>query len=114
MAQREATILRRELGKVTSRRGPCFPAELKQRVSRWLISQRAAGMMVADLALELGLSTGTVLKWSTGAKRSRALVPVEIVPSVRTERSVSILSPSGFRLEGLQVAEAAELLRALG
>jgi hypothetical protein len=114
MAQREATILRRELGKVTSRRGPCFPTELKQRVSRWLVTQRASGAMIADLALELGLSAGTVLKWSAGAKRSRALVPVEIVPSVRAERSVSIVSPSGFRLEGLLVAEAAELLRALG
>jgi transposase len=114
MAQREATILRRELGKVTGRRGPCFPAELKQRVSRWLESQRAAGAMVADLALELGLSTGTVLKWSAGAKRSRALVPVEIVPSVRAECSVSIVSPSGFRVEGLLLVETAELLRALG
>jgi hypothetical protein len=114
MAQREATILRRELGKVTSRRGRCFPAELKERVSRWLVSQRVSGAMIADLALELGLSTGTVLKWSAGAKRSRALLPVEIVPSVRAERSVSLVSPSGFRLEGLLLAEAAELLRALG
>lgn len=108
----EAEKLRRELSKVARRRGPCFPRELKARVSVWLAEQRASGTTVAELARELGLASGTVLRWSAGAptKRARALVPVEIV----TERTLSVCSPAGFRIDGLSFSEAVALLRALG
>jgi hypothetical protein len=111
MAQCEAVILRRQLDRVVGRRGPCFPADLRARAGRWLAKRRAEGATVAELAEELRLAAGTVLRWSSDAKRSRALVPVEVVS---TERTVSVVSPSGFRLEGLSVSEAAALLQALG
>lgn len=112
MAQREAESLRRELDRVEGRRGPCFPEDLKQRARAWILRRRSEGVTVAVLAAELGLSSGTVLKWSAGAT-TRALVPVEVVPEPH-ERTVSVVSPSGFRVEGMSLVEAAALLRALG
>jgi hypothetical protein len=64
MQQREAEKLRRELDGVAGRRGPCFPADLKQRTAKWLAEQRASGATVAELAEALGLARGTALRWS--------------------------------------------------
>jgi transposase-like protein len=119
MAQREAEKLRREFESVASRQGPCFPADLKERATRWIVEQRASGVTAAELATELGLAAGTVLRWSRGVsaratRSSRALVPVVVVPDSDATRTVNVVSPSGFRAEGLSIAEAAALLKALG
>jgi hypothetical protein len=97
MYQRAAEKLRRELDGVKGRRGPCFPLDLKERTGVWLAERRASGATVAELAAELGLASGTVLRWSTrSARPSRALVPVEIVAEPVAARSMCIVSPSGF------------------
>lgn len=115
MSQRAAEKLRRELDGVKGRRGPCFPRDLKERTAAWLVQQRAAGVTVEELAAQLGLARGTVLRWSGSKGRaSRALVPVEIVAEPTAASSMSVVSPSGFRVEGLSFADAVALLRALG
>lgn len=116
MAQREAAKLRRELDRVEGRQGRCFPPELKVRAARWIAERRAGGAPVAEIAAELGLAEATVLRWSSATKptRTRALVPVEVVPDPVAAHTVSIVSPSGFRVDGLSLLEAAALLRALG
>lgn len=115
MSQRAAEKLRRELDGVKGRSGPCFPGDLKARTAAWIAERRAAGAAVAELAAALGLSSGTVLRWSTPTtQRSRALVPVEIVAEPIATSSMSIVSPSGFRIEGLSFADAVAFLKALG
>jgi transposase-like protein len=114
MAQREVENLRRELGRVGIRRGRCFSEELKGRATAWIVRRRAAGVRVAEVASELGLSAGTVLKWSARGKSARALVPVEVIAEPSTGKSVSVISPAGFRIEGLSLLEAAALLKAVG
>jgi len=115
MYQRAAEKLRRELDGVKGRRGPCFSRDLKKRTGAWLAERRAAGATVAELAADLGLASGTVLRWSAAeVQRSRALVPVEIVAEPIAASSMSIVSPSGFRVDGLSFADAVALLKALG
>jgi hypothetical protein len=41
-------------------------------------------------------------------------VPVELVTEPHAASSMSIVSPSGFRVEGLSFADAVALLKALG
>ena len=113
MMQREAESLRRELGRVGARRGPCFSEDLKRRATAWIVKRRAAGVTVTAVASELGLAPGTVLNWSARAKSVRALVPVEVVADPGPGRTVSVVSPSGFRIEGLSLLEAAALLKAV-
>jgi hypothetical protein len=101
MSQRAAERLRRELDGVKGRRGPCFPRHLKERAGARLAERRAAGATVAELAAELGLASGTVLRWSASkVQRSRALVPVEIVAEPISASSMSIVSPSRFVSKG--------------
>lgn len=116
MAQREAEKLRRELDSVQGRQGRCFPRDLKARTATWIAGRRACGATVAELAAELGLAAGTVMRWSNGSKPAptRALVPIEVMPDRIVERMLSVVSPSGFRIDGLSLAEAVALLRALG
>jgi hypothetical protein len=107
----EAVALRRELGRIGTRRGRCVPPELKARVSAWIRARRAAGRAVAELAAELGIAAGTVLRWSNDAVR--AIVPVQLVPDA-TLATVAVVSPAGFRIEGLSLADAVCVLRELG
>ena len=66
---------------------------------------------MAELAAELGITPGTVHRWS--AKQVTALVPVRVVADPGVE-VMAIVSPSGFRIEGLSFADAVRVLRELG
>jgi hypothetical protein len=99
----EAGALRRELDRIGTRRGRCVPPELKVRVSAWIRARRAAGRSVAEVAADLGIAAGTVLRWSNAAVR--AIVPVHVVPDT-TLATVAVVSPTGFRIEGLSLADA--------
>src|SRR5262245_44623801 len=109
----EAAVLRRELDRIGTRRGRCMPRDLKQRTSVWLAKQRATGSTVAELASELGLAAGTVLRWSSEAP-TRAIVPVRVIADRAEPPAVAVISPSGFRIEGVTLVDAAWLLRELG
>ena len=107
----EAVFLRRELDRIGTRRGRCVSAELKTRASAWIVRERAAGRTVSELARELGIVAGTVLRWSAGV---RAMVPVRVVADAEAAKTMSVVSPSGFRIEGMTLAEATLVLRELG
>jgi hypothetical protein len=107
----EAKFLRRELDRIGTRRGRCMPPELKGRAVAWLKARRAAGAAATELAAELGIAPGTVLRWSNGGTRS--LVPVRVVPDP-VAGTVAVVSPTGFRIEGLTLADAMCVLRELG
>lgn len=106
----EARFLRRELDRIGTRRGRCVGPELKVRATAWIAEQRAAGRTVSELAAELGVAAGTILRWSSGV---RAIVPVHVVPD-EAPRAVAVVSPSGFRIEGLTLGDAVRALRELG
>jgi hypothetical protein len=72
--------------------------------------ERASGRPVSELARELGICDGTALRWSSGA---RAIVPVRVVPD-ELPATIAVVSPSGFRVEGLSLADAVRVLRELG
>lgn len=80
----------------------------------WLVSQRAEGHAVSELAAELGIAPATALRWSNGAPGKRAMVPVRVISAPPSARMVSVVSPAGFRIDGVTLPEAAALLRELG
>ena len=74
-----------------------------------------------EVARQLGMSSWTLSRWSSAARRDRkepegaGLVPVE----VKAERAVArggglvVHGPGGVRVEGLRVEDAVALLRGL-
>ena len=112
----EAARLRRELGRVEKGRGKRYPAELRARVVAWAARRRETGASWEAIKRELGQQFDTVRRWcvDSAATKSRAIVPVRVVPERKPERELSVVSPSGFRVDGLSLGEAAALLRELG
>ncbi len=111
---KETAILRRDLGRVETGRGRRYPAELRARVVTWARGRRAAGASWEEIKLELGQQFDTVRRWCVEAGETKALVPVRVVAPRVPVRTLSVVSPGGFRIDGLTPGEAAALLRELG
>jgi len=112
MARSDLQELRRELSKHERGAGRRYPAALKQRAAEYAKQHHANGASIIAIASELGMRTETVRRWCNGGGTT-ALVPVEVIvsPAIAT---VAIVSPSGFRIEGLELHDAIAALRAIG
>ena len=106
-----ALALRRALDAHGPGRGKRYEGALKSEVVTYAFAQHAEGQSWATIATELGVRVGTVRGWC-GDEEPRAMRPVEIVAEPKA-RSLTVVSASGARVEGLTLDEAAALLRAL-
>jgi hypothetical protein len=120
MADHEERDLRRELALLERGRGKRYPAGLQRRIVAWARREIARGQSARELARRLAVHRGTLQVWLDDAAAASALVPVEVVaePSAAgwtttRPRTVSVSSPSGFRVDGLTLDEAATLLARL-
>ena len=101
------SVRQRNDGKSSGRRH--FTKPQRSAAVRYLLRRRAEGASAVRIAVELGVGKTTLERWRT---RESSFVQVE---SVATPGSgVSLVSPRGYRLEGLRLEEAIELLSRLG
>jgi transposase len=117
----EAERVRRAIVKLGSRGNTeRLPAMIRERVLGYVVEGRAEGASWHALAEAVGLSATTLQRWQANGlepSRDRALVavtvdtdPVVFAAGVR----VVLHSPKGWRIEGLGVGEAIDVLRELG
>lgn len=114
-----------ELRRALADQGPRGPGRrvprlLRERVVAAIRRRREDGTSVAKLAVALGLSVETLRRWldtavegpsSTGHPRP---MPVALIGgAAQRPGALSLVTPSGFRVEGLSVETAAELLARL-
>ena len=82
--------------------------------------QRAAGYSWTRIARTVGLSVGSLKNWSRVPPPARILVPVAVTAStgvatpVVPPAALVVVSPGGYRVEGLDLTTVSALLRALG
>lgn len=102
-------------------RGRRYPAELRARVTAFAKGRRKSGASWCTIKKELGQRFDTVRRWcvDVAAPQRReqsptTLVPVRVIASRAPGRTVTVVSPAGFRVDGLTIAEAAALLREVG
>jgi len=109
-----------------------WPATLRARVARHAATRRARGERWAAISRSLGVNRTTVRSWVEAldealdeAPTVGAMVPVIVgeppavlAPPPATEPTVDakvvLVSPRGFRLEGLSVSAAVSALERLG
>nr|ASA76628.1 transposase [Pyxidicoccus sp. MCy9557] len=106
-----------------------FPEALRAFAVRYAEHTVATGGTVTDAAQKLGVSGPTLYEWRKGrpagrprpkpAEKSAALVPVHVGERPAQAagaglQQVALVSPSGWRVEGLSVEAAAQLLGRLG
>ena len=135
MHDHELHELRRELAKTHTGRGIYYPDALRERVSAWAYRRRDQGAPWPVIAAELGCQSSTLRRWvqvegvrrRKNSKPGTALVPVQVVgasPLVAAEMMpieaaaelprLSVVSPAGFRIEGLTLDDALLALQRLG
>lgn len=110
----EGRLIRSEVAKLRPDKRRRYPEELRARILDWVTRAMTSGVLEADCAKVIGVKKWRFTTWRrtpTVRSESLALVPLEI-PAIATT-PVAIVSPSGYRVEGLGLAEIVRLLREL-
>lgn len=114
----EATRIRQAISGLGRGRTTRIPDPIRQMVSAHVKQRRAEGATWLELSEAMGLSPNGLKRIAREGKeppRRRALVPVAVRPDrkERVDRGFVLVVPNGLRIEGLDLDEAARLLRAL-
>jgi transposase-like protein len=115
MTGRSLSTLRAALASHEAGRGKRYPRELKTRITEYARARRGDGASWAQIAGDLGIAFETLRRWCVVVepKGSRAMVPVRVIAD-DADRTVTVGSPAGYRIEGITLREAVAVLRALG
>jgi predicted transcriptional regulator len=114
MSNRRGSTLRRALRAHDPARGKRYGAALKRRVIAFAEAERKSGRSWSEISKELGIAFETVRRWCMPTRAVGRMRVVHVVAEPSAKREVTVLAPSGHRVEGLSLDEAAALLRALG
>ena len=122
MQEEQAGRLREAIASL-DRKNPkeAFPGWLRELAVEYARAGRERGLAWKQLARMCGLSSESLRRWSeavAGKNGAAALVPVHVEEAVVSAGSprrggLVLVSPRGFRLEGLDVGGAYRLLEAL-
>jgi hypothetical protein len=97
------------------RRGPGrrYPEELRRRGAAYLRARQAAGAPLSAILRELGVRRETLAGWAAPAagKTRPRFVPVTVMEAPAGR--IVVHGPGGVRVEGLDLAGVADLLRRL-
>src|SRR5689334_22073443 len=115
----EGKLLRREVDKLRPDKRRRYPKELRRRSLSWVERAMDVGMQEHECSKRVGVKTWRFTTWRRRAAREEsaeveteataetsgetaplALVPIE-VPPLPTMVGVSLVTPSGYRIEGL-------------
>ncbi len=116
----EARELRARLVKLRPGRGKRYPPLLRQRVLDWVERAKESGLLEYDCQKLLGIPQHRFELWRQSFRRQepepKALVQIEVKDEtpVVAPTSVAFVSPLGYRIEGLTVAQAVTLFRSFG
>ena len=114
----EGKQIRNEAAKLRHDRRRRYPAGLKERILDWVERAMATGMRRFECGQVLGIKSWRLKTWQQGdagmelEAETLALVPIE-TPSVALTAGPTVVTPSGYRVEGLAIEQIATLLREL-
>lgn len=114
MHHSDGKSLREELRLVERHgRGRPYPKDLRRRAAAFGVLRARQGAALHAIAQELGIADRTLARWLMAS--SSSFVAVEVTDEHRTAASHAIVvhGPRGIRIEGLDVAQVATLLRSL-
>jgi hypothetical protein len=115
MDDKEIRRLRAQLARMDRGRGKRYPAELRQRIGRAATELRRRDQSWQGIGAFLGIPHETVRRFtgaSTLGRRRSGFVPVMVEDDAGDSTCV-LVTPGGYRVEGLGVAGMAELIRRL-
>jgi len=111
--------VRDELKRTLSELGPRgagkrYPKGLLEKLLSYTVARRRQGATLVTIGEEVGMSWKTLARWMGGRKSRARFERVEVIePVAVVARPLIVHGPRGLRVEGLDVAGVAELLRKL-
>lgn len=111
----EANKLRVDIVRCGTAHGRRYPEGLREQILEFIDHAKSAGIAVGESCRRLGISPKQLNNWRTAvrAAQTRALVPVRLVDERASHGPIAFVGPNGFRIEGVTIAQAIELMRAL-
>lgn len=109
----ETLKLRRRLSALPVGNGRRYATKLRTEIAQIARGLRAAKVSWHGIAEAIGIPTETIRGFcGLGSKVKHAFVAVEVAEPTRGA-GVVLLCPGGYRVEGLRIEDAADLLRRL-
>ena len=105
----EARGIRRELEVLGRGKTTRIPGATRERVLAYVRQGRSRGQSWGALAQELGLSSSGLQRWWKADASSSPLRRVTVVAAAAAG-PVALVSPRGYRVEGLSLDQAMSLL----
>jgi transcriptional regulator with XRE-family HTH domain len=90
------------------------PQAVREQVLQYAAAERARGKSWQVLAREIGLSASGLQRWMQGRTPPRLQRVRVVADRAPQEILVTLVSPAGYRLEGLELEQALAALRQLG
>ena len=95
-----------------------LPPQLRDRIITAARQARSAGKSMNAIAALVGVSSQSIMRWlrPAGSPTGPRLVPVRLAaarPSGPDASTLTLISPTGWKIFGLDVSQAAALLRAV-
>lgn len=114
MQDREGRELRRRVARLKrDRPGFRFSLSLRGEITAWVAKQRERGAWWRELSSAIGIPEKTLRRWSAPQlAASASLLPVEVIDAPPAG-TVTLVSPTGLRIEGVAIADAIAILRGL-
>jgi hypothetical protein len=114
----EGNLLRSEVLNLRPDKRRRYPDELRARILEWLTRATKSGWTDADCGKVLGIQTYRFQLWrreqraAIQRQETTALVRVE-TEQVTSASSITLITPTSYRVEGLMFEELLRLLREL-
>ncbi len=113
MQDREVRELRRRVERLRRDRGDRFPPLLRERITAWVRARRELGDWWCDLSRAVGVPEETLKRWATPrADGKLTMLRVDVIDAPPTG-TVTLVSPTGLRIEGVAIADAIAILQGL-
>lgn len=110
--------LRVELSALGPRgRGRAYPKGLLEKLLSYTVARRRQGASIIEVAAEVGMNFRTLARWLGERKATpfgRVKVVAEPAASAAGAPMIIVHGPRGLRIEGLDLAAVAELVRRVG
>lgn len=95
-----------------------YSRSLRAEAVAYLRERKKGGASAATVASELGVSGWSLSRWRRGlsSAKNSTLRPVEVVPEFAEEETkplLTLVTPDGYRVEGLQQDDVGRMLESL-
>jgi hypothetical protein len=90
-----------------------YSRELRMEAVSYLARKKREGVGLERVASELGVSSWSLLRWVRDSETRPGLVPVEVEQSEET-MTLTLVTPLGYRIEGLSEEGVLRLVERLG